>query len=766
MRDNKPREELPLDAAGLPEAPDSAELDDIRELLGGDELPRTEDFALDDILKEYGAAPTAANVPEEKPAPVPAEEEKAAGTPDSPQIPAAAEIPEAPAPVPVPERLPEPEYEPELPPGMKKSRNAEEELSGTDVRQHISDQVAQVMEEKQAAGPIEVPKSVARDSAVKMTDEFAEPEHEHTRPEKKKAVRREEENIPAPQEKTRYRISDDLRSFKGMLPGDAAAKARSAVGYYRWRCWVTALLSLLTGYITAAPTYGLPLPGFISYVEMPFIYLFILAALQIGAMLTGVSLIADGLRALTRRQCKAETLIAVSCTVNLIYTLQIMVKPEWGGYLPYQTVVILSLFFGLLTRCRRYTALASSFKALSFASGKYTEVKAMMEHDGHIRTVYKLEPEALERRVLDQLLQEDPSERFMRAYAPIALVASLVFALIASIGGEVKISLMWAWSAILAAAAPGGMLLAYVWPVSRVSMRLARNGTALAGAAAPAQLAEAESAILLERDIFPTKMVGMSAVKVFSGFTPEKVNLCTLAVLKASGSNLYNALAASLARVPVNMPAMEGFEFYETGGMGAYVNGDRVLIGSPSFILRSGVRVPEGINVKNGIFVAINMQFAGLYPIKYDVQPSVRRALGFFVRRHVTPVLAVRDFNITPALVEGRFKLQAESLGYPDLGERIVFSSIKDSINDETCAALAVDSTANYADAVCSGKRVHTACRLNLVLGLISAILGMGLNFFLLFMREPSFVTPFYVLVYTFVWFVPSMLVSLGANRR
>ena len=77
-----------------------------------------------------------------------------------------------------------------------------------------------------------------------------------------------------------------------------------------------------------------------------------------------------------------------------------------------------------------------------------------------------------------------------------------------------------------------------------------------------------------------------------------------------------------------------------------------------------------------------------------------------------------------------------------------------------------MESSANYADAVCSGKRVHAACRLNLVLGLISAILGMGLNFFLLFMREPSFVTPFYVLVYMLVWFVPSMLVSIGANRR
>jgi len=773
MRDHEPRDERRRQTDGFspvsqPAAvTDNGELDEIRELLDRDGMPEGEEFALEDILGEYKLDSIteknrkAVQIPPERTEEV-IQEMREASVP--------AELPPEMAQQPTQTIPPIPQTVQEVP--KAEPVRHEDAPTEVDVRQQISDQVAQVMEQKQAAGPIEVPKSVARESAVQVTDEFMEPElPEKAKQRHKKAEKSGGESghtVPgvAAAENAQYRMSDDLRSFRGMLPGDAAAKARSAVGYYRWRCWATALLSILTGYITAAPTYGLPLPEFISYVRLPYIYLFILAALQIGAMFIGVSLIADGFRALSRRQCKAETLVAVSALVNLLYTLQIMVMPSWGGYLPYQTVVTLGLFFGLLTRCLRYSALASSFKALSFVSGKYTEVKAMAEVDGRIRTVYKLEPEALERRVLDQLLQEDPSERFMRSYAPLALIASFVFAVIASLGGEVNISFMWCWSAILAAAVPGGLLLAYVWPLCNVAGRLARNGTALTGSAAPALLAQAESAILQERDIFPTKMVGMSAVKVFSGFTPEKINLCTLAVLRASGSNLYHALAASLSRVPMNMPVMENFEFYETGGMGAYVNGDRVMVGSSNFLLRSGVRIPEGINVKNGIFVAVNMQFAGLYPIKYDVQPSVRRALSYFVRRKVTPVLAVRDFNITPQLVEGKFKLQPDSLGYPDLGERIVFSSIKDGMNDETCAALAVDSTANYADAVCSGKRVHAACRLNLVLGLISAILGMGLNFFLLFMREPSFITPFYVLVYMLVWFIPGMLVSVGANRR
>lgn len=214
------------------------------------------------------------------------------------------------------------------------------------------------------------------------------------------------------------------------------------------------------------------------------------------------------------------------------------------------------------------------------------------------------------------------------------------------------------------------------------------------------------------------------------------------------------------------MPLMENFEFYETGGMGAYVNSDRVLVGSANFILRSGIRIPEGINMKSGIFVAINAQFAGLYSVKYDVQPSVRRALGSLVRSRLTPVLAVRDFNLTSQLVEAKFRLPPHSTGYPELGERISSSAMRDGLDDEPLCALAVDSTANYADAVISGRRIRAASHASLIIGLAAAAAGIILNFFLLYKCCASAITPIHVFYYALAWFAPTLLVSFAANRR
>ena len=197
-----------------------------------------------------------------------------------------------------------------------------------------------------------------------------------------------------------------------------------------------------------------------------------------------------------------------------------------------------------------------------------------------------------------------------------------------------------------------------------------------------------------------------------------------------------------------------------------YVNGEKVLLGTANFILRMGIRVAEGINLKNGVFIAINMQFAGVFSIKYDSQPSVRRSLTYMVKHKIVPVLAVRDFNINPQLVETRFKLNPDHFGYPDLEERIAYSAIRNTDMEEDCAVLAVDNLHSFGEAISSGKRVQNSVKLNRVLGLISACLGVPLTFYLLFMQGYSAVTPYNMFYYLLLWLCPVLLSSFGATRR
>ena len=562
------------------------------------------------------------------------------------------------------------------------------------------------------------------------------------------------------------RISDDLRAFRNIAPDEAAAKAKRAVGYYSWRCTITAILAVLAWYITAAPTYQWWLPSFISYVELPYIYLLILCVLQVFAMLMSVSLIADGLRNAVKLNFKSETLISLSAIVSLIYTMAVMAVPSGVGYLPFTPVVILGLFIGLFTRRQRYKSIRWACRAAARPDGKYCSVKGMRDNEGRVRTVYKTAAHPISESFMLSLLEEDSGERVMRLFTPLAIVVSLLFALIASVGRGVPECFLYYWSAVLAVSVPCGIVLSQVIPFASVSAKLSRIGVALGGTRGIHDISSTEAAIVGETDVFPTKMITVNAVKAFSGFTGEKVNLCALSVLKASGSSLYDAFAASLPGKPMSLPAVEGFEFFETGGMGAYVNGEKVLLGTANFILRMGIRVAEGITLKNGVFVAINMQFAGVFSIKYDAQPSVRRSLTHMVKHKIVPVLAVRDFNITPQLIETRFKLNPDSFGYPELEERIAYSAIRNTDMEEDCAVLAVDNLHSFGEAIASGKRVQSSIKLNRVLGYISACLGMPLAFYLLFMQSYAVVTPFNMFYYVLLWFCPVLLSAFGANRR
>ncbi len=700
------------------------ELDEFKKMIGDDDKLELENIDVDSILMEYGSG----KVPSEKQEP---ETEEDANTPEEEEIPE--------------QVIHIRSSEPQKPQNLERKKDIKTEIAnGVDAVMSKKEQ------EKERNGK-KIPRYVEERSAVKMTHEYEEVIRETAQEQLK--------------EKKRV-CSTDLRTFRRLMPADASNRAKSAVKYYRIRSIIVAVLTVIAWYITAAPTYLWKLPSAITYMENPYIYLFILTVIQIAAMLTSVSIIADGFRFLVKGQLKMECIVSLSSLVTLLHTVMIMIKPSWGGFLPYTCVSVFTMFISLSVRCKRYEIVHRVCKTASLSGGKFALIKGMEDADSKVKTVYKTVPGALEQEFMDMVLEEDASEKLMRFYAPLVMVISLVFSILASFGTGYGQGFLWCLSAILSVAYPCGIAMSHVYPFSKASIRLSQLGCAIAGSEGTNNLKDIHAAIVTERDIFPTKMINVAPATTFSSFAPEKVNLCALSVLNASGSGLYDAFIANLPRQPMNLPVAESFEFFETGGMSAYVNSEKVLIGTANFILRMGIRIPEGVTTKNTVFVAVNMQLAGAYAVKYDSQLSVKRSLTYMVKRKLIPVLAVRDFNVTPQLVEARFKISPDNIGYPDIEERIAYSGMKDERDDKTCAVMAIDSMNNYSETLSAGKRVASASRLNMILGAVSAVIGVPLVFYLLYTGAASSVTPFNVLYYLVLWMIPVALTSAGVSRR
>ena len=72
------------------------------------------------------------------------------------------------------------------------------------------------------------------------------------------------------------------------------------------------------------------------------------------------------------------------------------------------------------------------------------------------------------------------------------------------------------------------------------------------------------------------------------------------------------------------------------------------------------VPLPQGLNVKNAVFCAIDGELAGIFALNYTLPDTVFPSLTSLLRERVGPVLATRDFNLIPAMLQQRFKLAAD----------------------------------------------------------------------------------------------------------
>lgn len=95
------------------------------------------------------------------------------------------------------------------------------------------------------------------------------------------------------------------------------------------------------------------------------------------------------------------------------------------------------------------------------------------------------------------------------------------------------------------------------------------------------------------------------------------------------------------ARTPPRETAQD-LSFYEQGGWGCTIRGESVLLGTASFLRKQEVRLPSNINLKTGVFLAIDHQLAAVFAVKYEAAENVDYALRMLRRSRITPILAVR----------------------------------------------------------------------------------------------------------------------------
>lgn len=705
-------------------------------LTAGTDVPASEDsFSLEEILAEYGGGRQRKLMrdveAEVNPGPEPVFQQKDTApftpvkqTPPKPARPRAPEAPEAATFQQTRDKLISQAVdlealEAELP-------RAPRPIS---LEEMVGSTVDAVMEEAQA-GPLLKPRRglFSRRKLTETEELYARPEPEEEEP--------EEEEEPIGPEPELFETAEHYREEKRRWSGAVPA------------AFCLALLPVL---VLAAELRGLEVP---FWTGQPFYQsLALLACLVLSAILCR-PVFARAFRALGRKRCTGDLLAVLSVLVAAADCVARILLPERSDAMPYAGVASMALAFALWGGSREKQGMYDTFRTAALDDEPpylVTETdRGACKQRGAVPGFYTA------------AVRDDMVTVWETGLLPIVLVASVVFAGLSSLGQGRGADFWLNWSAILTAGTTFALPLCWGLPFSRLAAHLQKAGCAVAGWAGAEKIGRRKGMILTDSDLFPPGTIQLNGVKVF-GEELSKAASYAATMARAADCGLQRLFDGLVRGEGGHYETADDFSFYEEGGYSAAIRGESVLLGTASFMRKMDVRLPGGINLKTGVFLAVDRQLVAVFAVKYNAAENVDFALRMMRRGHITPILASRDPNITPALLKRKFH-KGVKVEYPDLTARVALSEAEKD-RGMPRALLFREGLLPYAEAVAGSRRLCGAVRRAAGLSLLGSAAGVLLSFYMVFQGAYNLLTPLALLVFLLLWTLPVLLMADWTGR-
>lgn len=512
-----------------------------------------------------------------------------------------------------------------------------------------------------------------------------------------------------------------------------------------------AAVSLLPVILLAAETYGLEMPLWTGQVKTQCLVL--LGCLVVVSLLTRRVYI-SAFRLLTQRRCSSQLLAVLSAIASGADCLVRLTVPTRTDVMPYAAVSCMALTFALWGAVREGRGYFDTFRSAAVDDDPpylVTETdRGACKQRGAVPGFYTT------------AIRDNAMTLWQAVLLPVVLVASLVFAGLSSLSQGRGADFLLNWSAILAAGATFALPLCWGLPFSHLARHLQKAGCAVAGWSGAEKISGQRRMILTDGDLFPPGTIQLNGVKVFGEELPRAASYAaTLA--RCAGSGLERVFDGLLRGEGGHYQEAQDFSFYEEGGYSATIHGETVLLGTASFMRKMEVRMPGNINLRTGIFLAVDRQLTAAFAVKYHAAENVDFALRLMRRSRVTPVLASRDPNITPALLKRKFH-KSVKVEYPDLTDRVALSEAEQD-RGLPRALIFREGLLPYAETVCGSRRLCRAVRRSALLSFFASAAGTLLTSYLTFQGSYDLLTPLALVVFCLLWTAPVLLMADWTGR-
>ena len=254
--------------------------------------------------------------------------------------------------------------------------------------------------------------------------------------------------------------------------------------------------------------------------------------------------------------------------------------------------------------------------------------------------------------------------------------------------------------------------------------------------------------------------------------TAVTLGLSVLSMLQAEDSFLWAWTALMIASFPAGMflsmhnqngrhYGVDTFRRYEGGGLGAEIRGDVILMGSLGFMKLMRVHMPEGARVKQAVYLSVNGELAAVFALSYAPATNVKACLQALARcTGLTPILATRDFMITPQFLKHRYKLSPDRIEFPTVEERARLSSPDAVQEPRQGALLARTGFSCFSMAVAGARAARSAAIAAIAVTYAASVMGLLVLFFLTFIGSTLAVSAWNL------WLIPELLITSMTAKR
>jgi len=528
---------------------------------------------------------------------------------------------------------------------------------------------------------------------------------------------------------------------------EAAAKARLD-GKRRGRLLpLSALATLLLGVVLVLDQRGVVIPLWTGDVRFQ-------TGAQLGwllvvALLCGGDVFRHGFSLLARRRWSGDLIAIMAALVSgadCVYRLAQEMRTDAAPYVLPACAALTAAQWGVSRRGRGQWEM---FRAASITEDPPYLVtdtpQGACKQRGRVEGFYT------------DALRDDLPLLWQTVLVPVILMGTVVFACLSSLGQGRNGDFLLCWSAILSGAASLGLPLAWSLPWSKTARRLQKSGCALAGWTGAAAVSSRKAVILTDADLFPPGSVSLNGIRVFGESVPHAVSYAA-SLVRATGSGLVRLFDEQLRGGIGHYCEVDDFQFYKDGGCAGNIRGESVLLGTAAFMKRMGIHLPKDINLRTGLYMAVDKRLQAVFAVKYNPEENVDWALRLLKRNHITPILASRDPNITPSLIKRKF-YKGVRLKYPPLEMRLALSE-QEGARGRPRALLLREGLLPYAETVIGARRLRRSVWDCTALSLLGSAAGTLLTFYLAFQGTFGLMPPLTILAFSALWALPVVLLS------